>query len=190
MGAAGIVSTLSTAVRSGVSVPPLSFYVLIGGLFIVFVLGLLVRAWFDLAQTRIVDREERSVVAVSLRALPSVLRHSPVLLWAYLRIAVVIAAISFFAIWIWLHLPHSAIGRSFVTLEFLVALSLLMRLWQRATAITWYQRYMPFVAPEFASASVHVTPEETSGSPHPEGVSAESPAPAPAAPTETNHSPM
>jgi len=42
---------------------------------------------------------------------------------------------------IWAKLPPTATPVTFLLLEFIILMQLLTRLWQRASAVTWYQRH-------------------------------------------------
>jgi hypothetical protein len=65
---------------------------------------------------------------------------------------------------LWTHLPPTSLPLSFVLLELIVLAQLMTRLWQLASATTWYQRH----AEVFAVETVVVEVVETTPSPAPD----------------------
>jgi len=151
----------------------LGFWVLVIGGFLVLLVFLYVRLWFDIAQVRAVAQDERGMFRNILRSFGITVRSLPSLVWMYFRISLVAWAVLFVGLWIWLHLPHAAVGRSMVLLEIVLLVQIATRLWQRASAINWYHKYAadhPVVAVEFTTPTPAeiVEPPAGSASPAPE----------------------
>jgi hypothetical protein len=57
-------------------------------------------------------------------------------------------------LYIWAKLPPTATRVAFVLLQFIIVLQLLTRLWQRASAVTWYQRHVAIVLEDAADLTI------------------------------------
>jgi hypothetical protein len=58
-------------------------------------------------------------------------------------------------LYVWAKLPPTATRVAFVLLQIIIVMQLLTRLWQRASAVTWYQRHaaiVPADAADFTTA--------------------------------------
>jgi len=53
----------------------------------------------------------------------------------------------------WLNIPHSSFGRSWLLLEIVTVVMVAIRLWQRAATVLWYENYA-----ELQAAAVPVAP--------------------------------
>lgn len=114
---------------------------------VVLLIGLFVRAWFDLAQARTVIDHVRGMFVLTFRSLVLALRQLFSLLPIYATTAVV-AAIAICATWIiWLNVPHTSFGASWILLELLSFVLVAVRLWQRAATVIWYGNYREKHAP-------------------------------------------
>ena len=124
----------------------------IGG-FIVILLILWVRLWFDVAQVRAVAQNERRMFRNVLRAFRITWNALGSLLWMYFRISLLAWASIVVGIWLWLRIPGRAFFLSFLLMEIVLLVQFAVRLWQRASAITWYREY----AEEHPAAVVEFT---------------------------------
>lgn len=145
------------------------------GTLAVILMGLFVRAWFDLAQARTVIDHVRGMFVLTFRSFVLALRNLPRFIFMY-GVITVIAAIAIVATWyLWLSIPHTAFGVSWLLLELLSLLLIGVRLWQRAAMVTWYDNYAkrhappvllpptPLVPPQFVEIErtmVEVVPSE------------------------------
>jgi hypothetical protein len=123
------------------------FWVQVIGSFLVLLFALFVRAWFDLAQARTVIDHVRGMFVLSFRSFVMALRNLPRLLWIYL-FTTIVAAIAVVVTWyVWLTIPHTSFGASWLLLELLTLLLVGIRLWQRAATVLWYENYAELHAP-------------------------------------------
>lgn len=182
-----IIFGVSAAIDERSGNPRSGFYVLMAGLAVIYLLGLCFRAWFDMTQARMIDRDEPSTVATALRTFPRAIGRMHVLLWAYLRISIVTGALAAAAAWLWLRLPHAAVGRSFVLLELALGLSLLTRLWLRAATVTCYQQVLSISHIEKPPQLTAISAEPKHEILCPGTVSEESSRPAVESPKEGDH---
>ncbi len=123
------------------------FWVQVIGSLLVLLCALFVRAWFDLAQARTVIDHVRGMFVLSFRSFVLALRNLPRLLWIYL-FTTIVAAIAVVGAWyIWLTIPHTSFGASWLLLELVTVLLVGIRLWQRAAMVLWYENYAELHAP-------------------------------------------
>ncbi|MGA2903906.1 MAG: hypothetical protein ABSD98_08740 [Candidatus Korobacteraceae bacterium] len=111
-------------------------------------LALWVRLWFDIAQVRAVAQNERRmwrnlwkswrITWHDLRRLFRIYVCISFVAWVTLAIGLVI----------WSKLPPTATLLTFLILELIVFAQLATRLWQLASATTWYQRHAEMVPAE------------------------------------------
>jgi hypothetical protein len=111
----------------------------IGAIIIFMLLALWVRLWFDLAQVRAVAQNERGMWRNLWKSWGITWRAG--LYWKYVFIALVAWIVMAIALVIWAHVPSSATPMIFLSLELIIFAQLATRLWQLASAMTWYQRY-------------------------------------------------
>jgi hypothetical protein len=111
----------------------------IGAAIIFMLLALWVRLWFDLAQVRAVVQNERGMWRNLWKSWGITWRAG--LYWRYVFIALVAWIVMAIALVIWAHVPSAATPMIFLSLELIIFAQLATRLWQLATAMTWYQRY-------------------------------------------------
>ena len=113
---------------------------------IVFVLlALLVRLWFDVAQVRTVAQNERRMWRNTWRAFRITCGELPRLYWMYFRISLFAWITLAVGLVIWAHLPPTATPVTFLILELVLLAQLATRLWQYASAMTWYQAHAEMV---------------------------------------------
>ena len=123
------------------------FWFQVFGTFVVILIGLFVRAWFDLAQARTVIDHVRGMFFLTFRSLWMSLRNLPHFLSIYL-VPALVAAVAIVVTWfVWLTIPHTSFGASWLLLEALSLLLIGLRLWQRASMVLWYENYAELHAP-------------------------------------------
>ncbi len=105
-------------------------------------LALGVRLWFDVAQVRAVARNERGMWRNLWSACRITWGNLGSLFWMYFRISLVAWVTLVLGLVIWAHLPPTATPVTFVLLELILLAQLVARLWQLASATTWYQRHV------------------------------------------------
>lgn len=141
------VGTVSGKMASDAPREMQGFWVQVIGTTLVLLLALFVRAWFDLAQARTVIDHVRGMFVLTFRSFVMALRNLPRLLWIYVFTTILAAIIAVVAWEVWLTIPHTSFGASWLLLE-LVTLSLVgIRLWQRAAVVVWYENYAEMYAP-------------------------------------------
>jgi hypothetical protein len=121
------------------------FYILLGGGIIVVLLVLFVRLWFDIAQVRAVVQDERRMWPNLWKALGITWRQARTLLRVYLCISGVAWVTLAVGLFIWAKLPPTVTPITFLLLQLIVFSQLATRLWQRASAVTWYKRHSAVV---------------------------------------------
>jgi hypothetical protein len=127
------------------------------GVFAVLILLVLmaVRLWFDMAQVRIVIEDEKAVRVSCGRAFQLTLSNFGPLFWLYLRTS----ALAWFGLaagmWLWTRLSG---GSAIIMFELVLLWWIATRLWQRASEVVWYQRFVvaqqpsPFEVPDAVPA--------------------------------------
>jgi len=126
------------------------FLVLVAGGFLVLLLTLFVRLWFDIAKVRAVAQRERRMWRNLWKALGISRRELGTLVWMYFRISLVAWIALALGLVIWTKLPPTAYVGSFLLLEVALLVQLAARLSQMASAITWYQRHAEAVPADTA----------------------------------------
>ena len=153
----------------------LPFEVRMTGLALIFLVLTIVRIWFDLAEVDVVLNDQRAV-RKSIRA---GFRHMLQGLWSllasYVAITIVAALILICGLWCWLRLvPSTSVLRALLISQATLFLLLVPRFWQRAVAVTYWQRKMlvpvATVAPAF-TARLEASPP--AGSPVPSDAGSE-----------------
>jgi hypothetical protein len=150
------VNKLSDYIGDRVVAAQTGFYVLLAGAIVVVLLLLFVRLWFDIAQVRAVVQDERRMWPNLWKALGITWRNRMTLFRVYLCISGVAWVTLVIGLYVWAKLPPTATRVAFVLLQFIIVMQLLTRLWQRASAVTWYQRHAAIVP---ADAADFTTPE-------------------------------
>ena len=121
------------------------FYLMLAGCAVVSLLVLFVRLWFDIAQVRAVAQNEPRMWPNLWRALGITCRQARSLFPVYLSISAVVWATSAVGLFLWAKLPPTVTPVTFLLLQFIVFMQLAARLWQRASAVTWYKRQAAMV---------------------------------------------
>jgi len=117
------------------------FYILLPSAILVTLLVLFVRLWFDIAQVRAVVQDEHVMWRNLWKALGITRRNVMTLFRVYLCISGVAWVTLAAGLFLWAKLPPTATPVTFLLLEFIILMQLLTRLWQRASAVTWYKRH-------------------------------------------------
>jgi hypothetical protein len=117
------------------------FYILLAGGAVVVLLVLFVRLWFDIAQVRAVVQDERRMWPNLWKALGITWRQARTLFRVYICISGVAWVTLAVGLFIWAKLPPTVTPLTFLLLQFIVFMQLATRLWQRASAVTWYKRH-------------------------------------------------
>jgi len=117
------------------------FYIFLAGAILITLLALFVRLWFDVAQVRAVVQDEHKMWSNLWKALGISWRNVSTLFRVYLCISGVAWVTLAVGLFLWAKLPPTATPVTFLLLEFIILMQLLTRLWQRASAITWYKRH-------------------------------------------------
>ncbi len=112
-----------------------------GAILIFLLLALWVRLWFDIAEVRAVARNERGMWRNLWKSWRITWHDSRHLFRIYFCISLVAWITLVIGLVIWAHLPPTSLPLSFVLLELIIFAQLMTRLWQLASATTWYQRH-------------------------------------------------
>jgi hypothetical protein len=132
---------LSERIGDRVTAAQTEFYILLAGSVVIVLLLLFVRLWFDIAQVRAVVQDERRMWLNLWKALGITWRQRLTLFRVYLCISGVAWVTLAVGLFIWAKLPPTVTPITFLLLQFIVFLQLATRLWQRASAVTWYKRH-------------------------------------------------
>jgi hypothetical protein len=135
------VDKLSTYVGDRVTPASAGFWILAGGCFILVLGCLWVRLWFDIAQVRAVAQNEHRMLRNLWKAFGITWRNLGQLFWIYFVIGLLAWASLVIGLVIWAHLPPTITPLVMVLLELIIMAQLATRLWQRASAVTWYGRH-------------------------------------------------
>ncbi len=148
-----------------------------GAIIVFLLLMLAVRLWLDVAKVRAVTQNERRMWRNLWRSWRITWHELGRLFWMYFRISVFGWVVLIVGLIIWAELPPTATPVTFVLLELILLAQLATRLWQMASAMTWYQRHAEAVP---ADAVDYTTPHpeevaEPTASTEPELISDPSP---------------
>ncbi len=141
----GAIHHMSDYIDDRVTAAQVSFFIFLIGSVILLLLALCVRLWFDIAQVRTVAQNERGMWRNTWKAFGITWRNLGTLFRAYFCIAFFAWATLAIGLWIWVYLPATTLPVTFILLELIMLAQIVARLWQRATAVTWYQRHAVLV---------------------------------------------
>ena len=159
IGVNGGIAVLSGKLSTEAPREALGFWVGIGGRVLFLLMALFVRAWFDLAQARVVFDNERKVLRTVGRSWLLLLRSGGLYL-RYLGIALTSMAVFAVGIALWVYVPHHDTIGSFVVLEVVTVFLLATRLWMKATSARWVSLLpLEFVAVSVTEVIEPVAPE-------------------------------
>ncbi len=136
MAAGGGLSSYAGKLASDAPQARLGFFISLMCQLVIVVAALWVRMWFDLAQARVVRDGERKLFRVLARGLKVAWRAGR-LFASYIGIGLFAAATFGIGVGIWMYLPHSAMGASFLVLELVTMTQIASRLWMKAASARW-----------------------------------------------------
>ena len=121
----------------------LPFELQTSGLIVIFLIMTTLRIWFDLAEADIVLSDRRAVRKSVAAGFSHTFRNLGSLLGVYVLITIVAALILFGGLWIWnALLPSDGVISALLLGQVILLLLLIPRFWQRAVAVTFWQRKM------------------------------------------------
>ena len=126
-----------------------------GATVVFLLLALAVRLWFDVAQVRAVAQNEQRMWRNLWRSWRIMWHELGTLFWMYFRISLLAWLALAVGLLIWIKLPPTATALTFLLLELIIFAQLATRLWQLASAMTWYRRHAEMVP---ADAVDYTTP--------------------------------
>jgi hypothetical protein len=134
----------SDKLASNAPQPLLGFWVEVAGLLIAAFLLVAVRLWFDMAQVRTVVEDQRAMRRTVLEAFKMTWGNFGSLFWIYLRLCLLGLAGLATAFWVWVKLakPESIVA-SFLLGQAVILLWIAIRLWLRASEMSWYELHFP-----------------------------------------------
>ncbi|HZR56121.1 MAG TPA: hypothetical protein VFA74_04575 [Terriglobales bacterium] len=146
----------------------LPFFTQLVCLIIIFLVLTAIRIWFDLAQTRVVIRDEgkvRKSIAAAYRSM----KHQRVrLLGSYVLIAFLAVIALIVGIWIWIKIvPAASVLGAFIVGQVILLVWLAARFWQRACAVAFYLEYENETPVETLSVPETVAPIMPGAQPSP-----------------------
>ena len=134
-----------------------------GAILVFLLLAIWVRLWFDLAKVRAVVQNERRMWRNLWKAWR--ITWGAGLYWKYVFIALLAWITLVVCLVIWAHLPGTVMLFTFLILQFIIFAQLAARLWQLASAMTWYQQHPELLpVPEV----IEVSPVLTETTPAPQ----------------------
>jgi len=110
-----------------------------GAILVFMVLALWVRLWFDLAQVRAVVQSERGMWRNLWKSWR--ITWGAGLYWKYVLIALLAWITLAICLAVWTQVPPTAPLLTFLILQLIIFSQLASRLWQLASAMSWYQRH-------------------------------------------------
>ncbi len=127
---------------------------------VTFVLVLLVRLWFDVAQVRAVAQDEHIMLRNLFRSAKITRNQVARLLWIYFQISLLAWVSLAVCGFVWMKfIPPNQWFVSFLLLELMIFAQLATRFWQRAAAVKWYQQFAE-EKPELAADLTTSKPQE------------------------------
>src|SRR5579875_539485 len=154
----------------------------LAALIVFLLLALAVRLWFDVAQVRAVAQKERRMWRNLWQAWRITGKELGRLFWMYLRIALLAWIALAVGLVIWAHLPAATVPLTFLVLELIIFTQLAARLWQLASAMTWYGGHAEMMPAVAATVEYDApAPQEALEAPPSSGAAPEDPGPQPPA---------
>jgi hypothetical protein len=157
--AQGVTDPLNEWIGKHSASEQLGFWVTLAIVSILGLLALAVRIWIDIAQIDCVAHG-RAAVRHSLSSARQLLRGNFSRVYAAMvAVQMLLFGVTFLLLWVWVKLPHEAIGRTFMLGELIVLLWLGFRLWQKAVETAWYRRrVLALETPTVAAVDVSPDP--------------------------------
>ncbi len=132
------------------------FWIMLTGAGVAGLLLMCIRLWFDMAQVRAVVEEETGMVRDARRAFKLTFGNFGPLFWMYVRISAIGWLVLAAGLYAWAKMPPARFLWTLLILEAVVVCGFGIRFWQRACAMTWYQRH--YLAPILAPPPEPVSP--------------------------------
>ncbi len=136
-----LLSGIASRIAANSAHAALEFYLRFAVYLVVWLVMIVVRLCFDVAQVKLIV-EDRHRVTRTLRAAIGLTRaHLGTLFWMYFRINLIGWVGSVIIFWCWLKgvAPEMTLF-SFILGQLLALLWIVVRLWQRASEVVWFQR--------------------------------------------------
>jgi hypothetical protein len=152
----GVQDALVKAVDKAANDDRLPFLTQMLSLAVIFLVLTALRAWFDLAQTDVVLRDQLAVRRSLAWAFRTTRRNSGRLLGSYVLIAIVALIVLAAGMVIWYaSVPPSSVLGAFIVSQGILLLLLSMRFWQRASVVAFYLRQVsdPVIEVQATSAA-------------------------------------
>lgn len=124
-----------------------------------------VRLWFDMAQVRVVVEHERAVRRSLKHAFQFTFSNFGSLFWLYFRISFLAWLGLALGLWLWIRLSGPA---AIIMFEVVLLWWVGTRMWQRASEVAWYQRFVIAPAPVATVSSPELIPQPTPITPTPD----------------------
>lgn len=155
----GIANKLYDRIETESLSPYSSFYFFAVAIFVIVILLMSLRLWFDMAEVIAVAEDETRIRKALKRAAGLLRRNFGSLFWLYLRISLV-GWIGFgLALQYWKNfLRPESIGTALLVSQLMIIFWLATRLWQRASEALWYRKYTEAAAQVSAPASAPTAP--------------------------------
>ena len=138
-----------------------------GATLVFLLLALWVRLWFDIAQVRAVAQNERRMWRNLWRSWRITWHELGRLFGMYFLIALLAWITLLIGLTIWAHLPPTATPLTFLILELIILAQLTTRLWQLASATSWYRQHAEMVPADTVDYTTP-HPEEVTETPPPD----------------------
>src|SRR4030081_3432490 len=143
----------------------LPFSVSMASLFLIFLVMTVIRIWFDLAQTDVVLSDQGAVRKSIAAAFRHTWRSLSRLLISYFVISIVAVLVLVAGLWVWLRfVPTEGGFKAFFAGQVTLLLLLILRFWQRAVAVAYYEENM---VPVLAVEPIIVEPPPVVAAPEP-----------------------
>ena len=143
----------------------LPFSVSMASLFLIFLVMTMIRIWFDLAQTDVVLSDQVAVRKSIAAGFRHTWRGLSRLLISYFVISVVAVLVLVAGLWVWLRfVPTEGVFKAFLAGQVTLLLLLILRFWQRAVAVAYYEENM---VPVLAVEPIIVEPPPVVAAPEP-----------------------
>jgi hypothetical protein len=150
---AGLVNSYSGRLASDSSYEKLGFGVEVAGFVVLWLVSIVIRLCFDMAQVEAVLEDQRGMTRVLGASIRRTLANFGTLFWLYFWPSLLGWAGAAVAIFLWVKFIHSEYTvPSFLLGQFVAWLWIATRLWQRASEVVWYRRQRPAEIPVLVTA--------------------------------------
>jgi hypothetical protein len=150
--------TLADRIADHAVSPMASIWFRVGSHLVAFVVLLILRLWFDMAEVHTVVSNERSMRRALAEAWRITFGNFRRLFSLFLRIGIVGALGLAFGLWLWMDvLRPEAIYRALILSQALILWMLAIRLWLRASETEWYRMNVRIPEPEPAPPPAYIS---------------------------------